>query len=116
MALTPAFSGLDHTGRVLAASYGWTEENGQLAYYDEDGYLTTDSWRKNGDDWYYLDEEGSIARNQKIDDYYVGEDGKMVKNTWVELQNEDEMGTPRKLRLRIGTILIKTENLLFLNG
>ncbi len=52
--------------------YGWTEENGQLAYYDEDGYLTTDSWRKNGDDWYYLDEEGSIARNQKIDDYYVG--------------------------------------------
>lgn len=29
MALTPAFSGLDHTGRVLAASYGWTEENGQ---------------------------------------------------------------------------------------
>ena len=58
-----AFSGLDHTGRVLAASYGWTEENGQLAYYDEDGYLTTDSWRKNGDDWYYLDEEDSIARN-----------------------------------------------------
>ena len=50
MALTPAFSGLDHTGRVLAASYGWTEENGQLAYYDEDGYLTTDSWRKNGDE------------------------------------------------------------------
>ena len=94
MALTPAFSGLDHTGRVLAASYGWTEENGQLAYYDEDGYLTTDSWRKNGDDWYYLDEEGSIARNQKIDDYYVGEDGKMVKNTWVELQNEDEMDSP----------------------
>ena len=94
MALTPAFSGLDHTGRVLAASYGWTEENGQLAYYDEDGYLTTDSWRKNGDDWYYLDEDGSIARNQKIDDYYVGEDGKMVKNTWVELQNEDEMDSP----------------------
>ena len=66
MALTPAFSGLDHTGRVLAASYGWTEENGQLAYYDEDGYLTTDSWRKNGDDWYYLDAGG--LHRQKPED------------------------------------------------
>ena len=62
MALTPAFSGLDHTGRVLAASYGWTEENGQLAYYDEDGYLTTDSWRKNG-----LSGRGGLHRQKPED-------------------------------------------------
>lgn len=82
------------TGSALAASYGWTEEDGFMVYYDEDGYLTTDSWRKNGDDWYYLDEDGLTASNQKIDEYYVGEDGKMVKNAWVELRNEEDPDSP----------------------
>ena len=56
-------------GAVFAAEYGWTEEEGSRVHYDEDGYLTTDSWRRDGEDWYYLDEDGMISRNTKIDEY-----------------------------------------------
>lgn len=94
MSMMPAFTNQAGTGMAYAASYGWTEEDGAMVYYDEDGYLTTDSWRKKGQDWYYLDEYGQISINTKIEDYYVGEDGKMVKNTWVELKNEEEADSP----------------------
>lgn len=93
MSIMPAFADYAGTGTVYAA-YGWTMEDGSMVYYDEDGYLTTDSWRKNGDDWYYLGEDGQIAKNTKIDDYYVNEEGKMVKEAWVELLNEEDMDSP----------------------
>ena len=83
MTLAPAFS----AQTAYAAALGFVEEDGSLVYYDEDGYLTTDSWRKNGEDWYYLDENGQAAKDMKVEDYYVGPDGKMVKNAWVELKN-----------------------------
>lgn len=94
MTMIPAFTNALPAGTAWAAESGWTEEDGSLVYYDEDGYLTTDSWRKKGEDWYYLDEDGSISVNKKIDEYYVGSDGKMVKNTWMELRNEDEVDSP----------------------
>jgi len=94
MAMIPAFSGQAGGNFAYAASYGWVHEDDSLVYYDEDGYLTTDSWRKNGEDWFYLGENGQITTNTKIDEYYVGEDGKMVTNTWVELKNEEETDSP----------------------
>lgn len=92
MALVPAVSGQIHT--VLAADCGWTEEDGSMVFYDEDGDLMTDTWKKEGDAWYYLNEDGHVSLNQKLDDYYVGNDGKMVKNLWVELANEEEHDSP----------------------
>ena len=92
MTLVPALTG--HLTPVFAAGCGWEEENGSMVYYDEDGDLVTDSWRKENDGWYYLDEDGHISFNQMIDDYYVGSDGKMVKNTWMELANEEDMDSP----------------------
>ena len=92
MTLAPFMAG--HTGTAFAAECGWTEENGSMVYYDEDGDRITDSWRKEGDDWYYLGEEGHVSMNQKVDDYYVGADGKMVKNTWIELANDEDMDSP----------------------
>ena len=59
---------------VYAASYGWVTEGDAKVYYDEDGYLTTDAWRKRGEDWFYLGEDGQIVKNAKIDEYYVDED------------------------------------------
>lgn len=94
MSMIPAFGNAAGCQTAYAAQYGWTEEDGSMVYYDEDGYLTTDSWRKNGDDWYFLDEDGKIAVNRKIDDFYVGSDGKMVRNTWVELKNDDDIDSP----------------------
>lgn len=82
------------TGTVYAAQCGWTEEDGSMVYYDEDGDLLTDSWRKEGNDWYYLNENGHVAMNQKVDEFYVGADGKMVKNTWIELANEEDLDSP----------------------
>lgn len=58
------------TYRVLAAQSGWTEEDGRLYYYDEDGYKETNTWKKRNGDWFYLDEEGEIATNQRVDDYF----------------------------------------------
>lgn len=94
MAVMPSFAGQSTAMTSYAASYGWMEEDGSMVFYDEDGYLTTDSWRKNGDDWYYLGEDGQIVTNAKIEDYYVGEDGKMVTNAWVELRNEEDSDSP----------------------
>lgn len=81
-------------GTIYAAEHGWTEEDNAMVYYDADGYLLTDSWKKEGNDWYYLNEDGYVCQSQKIDDYYVGADGKMVKNTWIELANEEDMDSP----------------------
>lgn len=92
MTLTPSITGPLQT--VYGAEHGWMEEDDDLVFYDEYGYLLTDSWKKEGDGWYYLDENGHISINQKIDDFYVGEDGKMVKNAWVELANEEDWDTP----------------------
>ncbi len=49
---------------------GWTEEDGRLYYYDEDGYKETNTWKKRNGDWFYLDEEGEIVTNQRVDDYF----------------------------------------------
>lgn len=94
MAILPPIANQTGVSTVYGAECGWTEEDGSRVYYDEDGYLTTDSWRKDGEDWYYLGENGQITKNSKIDDYYVGTDGKMVKEQWVQLKNEENMDSP----------------------
>lgn len=81
-------------GLAYASDCGWTEENGAMVYYDEDGDLLTDTWHKEGNDWFYLNENGQITKEQKIDDYYLGTDGRMVRNAWVELTNDDDMDSP----------------------
>ncbi|MFR4782137.1 MAG: hypothetical protein ACLUAR_04145 [Pilosibacter sp.] len=50
---------------VYAASYGWVTEGDAKVYYDEDGYLTTDAWRKRGEDWFYLGERRSDRENAR---------------------------------------------------
>ncbi|MBQ2106662.1 MAG: cell wall-binding protein [Lachnospiraceae bacterium] len=92
MALLPSFIGQPQT--VYAAECGWTEEDGSMVFYDEDGELLTDTWRKEGNDWIYLNEDGHISKNQKIDEFYVDADGKMVRNAWVELANEEDLDSP----------------------
>lgn len=82
------------TYRVLAAQSGWTEEDGRLYYYDEDGYKETNTWKKRNGDWFYLDEEGEIATNQRVDDYFVNDEGHMAKNQWVSAENEISYDSP----------------------
>ena len=78
------------------AATGWTEENGEWVYYDRDGYQVTEAWKKSGSNYYYLDEDGVMAKDKLIENgddngnlYYVDANGVMVTNRWVELENED---------------------------
>ncbi len=91
-AVTPSF--LNGTASVLAATAGWTEENGTFRYYDSDGDYVTETWKKKGSDWYYLNDEGEIATDEIIDEYYVDETGKKVAEHWLSVENEDTMDTP----------------------
>lgn len=91
-AVTPSL--LNGPATALAASAGWVEEDGSFRYYDSDGYYVTDTWKKGGSDWYYLNDEGEIATNEMIEEYYVDETGKKVTNQWVSVDNEDIFDTP----------------------
>ena len=78
MALLPSFIGQPQT--VYAAECGWTEEDGSMVFYDEDGELLTDTWRKEGNDWIYLNEDGHISKNQKI----VQNHGEQARQFWLQ--------------------------------
>jgi len=77
------------------AATGWQEENGTWVYYDKNEELVTEDWRKSGNNWYWLDEDGYMATDRLIEDdnghkYYVDGNGVMVRNIWELLDNEDE--------------------------
>ena len=86
-----AMMALAGSGSVLAQEKaGWVEEMaGEWKYYDTDGYMLTDSWKKQGNDWYYLDDDGNLAFNKQVDEYYVDETGKRVSNAWLSVENEE---------------------------
>ena len=50
--------------------------------------------KKRNGDWFYLDEEGEIATNQRVDDYFVNDEGHMAKNQWVSAENEISYDSP----------------------
>lgn len=79
---------------AYAKVVGWVEENGSFKFYEEDDYYVTDTWKKRGEDWYYLNEDGEIATNTQIDEYYVDENGKRVTDKWVSIANEDYWDSP----------------------
>ena len=78
------------------AATGWVEEDGTWYFYDNDGNRVEDTWKKSGENWYWLDgEEGGAMAMEKIiedddDIYYVDANGVMVRNTWVKVVNEDQ--------------------------
>ena len=41
-------------------------------------------WVKSGSDWYYYDDNGTLARNKWAGNYWLGTDGKMATNSWVD--------------------------------
>ena len=90
-AVTPGFlaaiPGSSQTA-FAASKAGWTEEDGELRYLDSDGYPITDTWKKKDNDWYYLNEDGFLARSMAVDEYYVDENGKRIYNQWIGEENE----------------------------
>ncbi len=78
---------------------GWTEiGDGEYVYLDSDGERVTSEWRRSGSDYFFLDENGEIAKSKLITPndgdtdayYYVNSVGARLKNQWVRVINEDD--------------------------
>ena len=56
----------------LFVAQSWAEEDGTWIYYDK----VSESWKKSGDNWYWLDDNGPMVRNQwvAIENEEAGED------------------------------------------
>ena len=70
-------------GRYYVGSNGLWDKNAKK----QETSKSTDNkkgWVKSGSDWYYYDENGTLARNKWAGNYWLGTDGKMVTNSWVD--------------------------------
>ena len=78
----------------MAATRGWTVEDGEWVYLDRDGDRVTEEWKKSGNNYYWLDEDGLMAADQLVEDdddiYYVDENGVRLTNQWISVPNEDD--------------------------
>ena len=73
------------------AASGWQMEGDQWVYLDRYGDKMTDTWKKSENGfWFYLDDDGYMAVNRLVENgddyYYVNEDGARVKNEWRKLE------------------------------
>ncbi len=77
-----------------AASGGWVEEDGIWRYRGPDGSYVSECWKKSGNSWFWLDEDGEMAVDSLIADdddyYYVNDAGAMLTNAWKEFPNTDD--------------------------
>ena len=74
------------------AAEGWSKQNNTWVYYDSQGYLIRDEWKKGADNqWRYLNGDGVMAVNEWVDDtYYVDENGLMIANKWLRIASDEE--------------------------
>ena len=75
----------------FAAQYNWYDQDGEWRCKDKNGDDYYDAWAKSGADWYWLNDEGFMARETLVDEdkKYVDADGKMVKNDWKQIADEE---------------------------
>ena len=79
----------------FAATKGWVQEGEDWVYLNSDGEREANVWRRSNDNYYYLDEDGVMAKDALIKDdtvnatYYVDENGVRLTNTWKEIPNEE---------------------------
>lgn len=85
----PELGLINTAATAYAKVVGWVEENGSWKFFEDDDSYVTDSWKKRGEDWFYLNEDGNVAINTQIDEYYVDESGKRVSDKWISMTNEN---------------------------
>ena len=77
------------------AAGGWVAEgDNDWVYLDNDGDRVTSEWKRSGDNYYWLNDEGLMAKNALVRDgndaiYYVNENGLKVMNDWVAIENTE---------------------------
>ena len=65
--------------RPLNADGTWGVKQRREYHLDENGNRKSDYWYKEDGAWYYLDEDGVMAKNTWIDNYYVDSTGRFEK-------------------------------------
>ena len=75
----------------FAAQYNWYQQDDEWRCKDKNGDDYYDAWAKSGADWYWLNDEGFMAREALVDEdtKYVDADGKMVKNDWKKIADDE---------------------------
>ncbi len=76
---------------------GWTMDGEDWVYTDKYGDRVTNEWKKSGNNWYYLGDDGLMVTSTLIrdsgssgnDTYYVNSGGVKVTNYWIEMPNDD---------------------------
>ena len=79
--------------QITSHAAGWKLEAGVWHYYLSDGTMDTDCFRRSGNDFFYLDENGDMAVNRLVEYngnyYYVNSSGARVSNEWRKIENDD---------------------------
>ena len=65
-------------GRYYVGSTGLWDKNAKKQEEKKQG------WVKSGSDWYYYDDNGTLARNKWAGNYWLGADGRMATSSWVD--------------------------------
>lgn len=75
---------------------GWEKDGeGIWHYYDADGELLANEWKKDGSRWFYLDDDGNMLTSSWVDDEsYVNENGVRLVNAWIKTTSEDSVDDP----------------------
>lgn len=84
-------------GSAVAFAAGWDNSTGEWQYLDNYGDPVVNEWKKSGDNWFYLGNDGNMERASLVEDssgsktkyYYVNDDGVRVSNSWVAVENTD---------------------------
>lgn len=70
----------------VTAYAGWEKENDSYVYYEKDGTKATNTFKRSGDQWFYLDENGQMVKNceREIDGkiYTFDERGACDRSNW----------------------------------
>ena len=70
-------------GRYYVGSTGLWDKNAKKQEVSKPAEKKQ-GWVKSGSDWYYYDDNGTLARNKWAGNYWLGTDGKMATNSWVD--------------------------------
>ena len=79
----------------FAATRGWVQEGEDWVYLDSNGDRVYNEWKRSGDNYYYLGEDGIMVKDDLVHDttidayYYVDENGVRLMNAWKSLPNDE---------------------------
>lgn len=74
------------------AATGWVKDTSGWRYYTQNNDYATNDWKKSGDEFFYLGDDGLMVTDTLVEDdgnyYAVDVNGAMVKNRWEKLTDD----------------------------